>query len=384
MNAPRWAVQGPPAWSLLIFLPLCWSLTVAAAVDPHRGVDPAAAAAAATAAALAFTGAVLTRFGHGPVPRAAAPALLAGLAGLALVTTVAWAPAWGQLFVLLAVAVGAVVTGRRAQWLLLGITVAAGGAVALSTGEAGPSTGVMPTIITTGLAGLGTYAVYQLFAVIGELRCTQDELARLAVSAERERFARDLHDMLGHTLSVIVVKAEAVRRLAPVDGAAAATHAGDIETIGREALTDIRRAVSGYRGAGLERELGRARTALEAAGVGLSVRRDGAPELPEETDEILGWVVREGVTNVIRHARAQSCTVSLTPAAGGVRLTIEDVSSDPRPDRRPDRPGATGGVGLIGLRERVNAGGGRLETTLSEHGFRICAELPVMVGAAAR
>jgi two-component system, NarL family, sensor histidine kinase DesK len=380
MNGPRWAVQGMPSWTLLIWLPLCYSLALASAVDEHRNIGPVTAGITATVAGLAFTGAVLTRFRRGPRLRVIAYGLLTLLAGLALFTTIAWSPAWGQLFVLLAVAVGTVVLDRRAPWLLLAVTAASAAAVALSTGEAGPSTGVASVAITTGLAGLGTYAVYQLYAVIGELRCTQDELARLAVSAERERFARDLHDMLGHTLSVIVVKAEAVRRLAVVDGAAAADHAGDIETIGREALTDIRHAVSGYRGAGLERELGRARSALEAAGVGLTVHRDWERPLPEETDEILGWVVREGVTNVIRHARAQACTVSLVPAAGGVRLTIEDVRADPDAGRDQDRP--AGGVGLIGLRERVSAGGGQLVTALSGTGFALSAELPVVTAGA--
>src|SRR5690606_5786437 len=133
------------------------------------------------------------------------------------------------------------------------------------------------------------------------------QLALAAVDRERVRFSRDLHDLLGHTLSVIVVKAEAVRRIADSDPAAASAHAQDIEDIGRRALSEVREAVGGYRNASLASELDRARRALEAASVDVAIDWDTGP-LGNAAEETLAWVVREGATNVVRHARAQRCS----------------------------------------------------------------------------
>ncbi|WP_062347606.1 sensor histidine kinase [Herbidospora yilanensis] len=203
------------------------------------------------------------------------------------------------------------------------------------------------------VAGLVPWIIVQLWDTIAELQATRKELARVAVSEERLRFSRDLHDLLGHTLSVMVVKAEVVRRLAPRDGEAAARQAADIEEIGRQALTQVRAAVTGYRGRGLDAELASARDALTAAGIELTVRSPRSPLTPE-TDALLGWAVREGVTNVIRHSTARTCAITLVVGAGdgdGAELTIAD-----------DGTGVTGpasGNGLGGLRERVEAAGGR-------------------------
>ncbi|GLX93650.1 histidine kinase [Herbidospora sp. NBRC 101105] len=219
------------------------------------------------------------------------------------------------------------------------------------------------------VAGLVPWIIVQLWDTIAELRATRKELARVAVSEERLRFSRDLHDLLGHTLSVMVVKAEAVRRLAPRDGAAAARQAADIEEIGRQALTQVRAAVTGYRGRGLDAELSSARDALAAAGIELTVRGPGSPLTPE-TDALLGWAVREGVTNVIRHSTARTCAITLVVGDGdGAELTVAD-----------DGAGVTGtasGNGLGGLRERVEAAGGRFTAgNVPAGGFRLTVGVP--------
>jgi two-component system sensor histidine kinase DesK len=172
------------------------------------------------------------------------------------------------------------------------------------------------------------------------------------------RISRDLHDVLGHTLSVIVVKAEAIRRLVPVDPEAAARHAGEVEEIGREALTDIRRAVHGYRSARVLDEIERARIAVDAAGITLDVQgADLLAELPAEQSVVLGWVVREAVTNVVRHSRARRCVIAVARTSDTVLLTVSDdglgraAVSDGR------------GEGLRGLRERVDAVGGDIRET---------------------
>jgi two-component system sensor histidine kinase DesK len=218
-----------------------------------------------------------------------------------------------------------------------------------------------------------------LIATVAELRRTRRELARLAVLQERDRFARDLHDLLGHTLSVIVVKAEAVRRLAPLDSAAAAVHAADIETIGREALADVRRAADGYRGAGLDRELTRGQAALAAAGVSLAMKRPSDEPLPDDIDVLLGWAVREGVTNVVRHTQAQHCTITVRRLARSVELIIEDDGTAKSPSPEPpatEPPTMAPSSGLPGLGERVAAAGGTVTAMPTEQGFRITVDVP--------
>jgi len=184
----------------------------------------------------------------------------------------------------------------------------------------------------------------------------EQENARLAVDNERNRFARDLHDILGHSLTVITVKAELAQRLLDADPARARAELADLERLSRDALADVRRAVSGYRELTLPGELARAREALAAAGI--------EPRLPQSTDdvpselrELFAWTVREGVTNVIRHSGARRCEIVLTP-----------TSAEIRDDGRG--PGATtGGSGLTGLRERSAAVGATLVTRTLDPGF---------------
>ena len=171
------------------------------------------------------------------------------------------------------------------------------------------------------LAGLASSAVISLIDTVSELRRTCAELARAAVADERERFSRDLHDLLGHTLSVMVVKAQAVRWLAGTDDVAVVEHASDIEEIGRQALVDVRRAVDAMRPDAPD-ELDNARRALAAAGIETTVTGDpGAGD----TDEVLAWVVREAAaTNVLRHSGASTCRIELAERGGRLALAVTD------------------------------------------------------------
>jgi two-component system sensor histidine kinase DesK len=258
---------------------------------------------------------------------------------------------WLLLFPLLAIACGVTIKGMaRGGAIFLGVAVVAA-AVSLRGGSE------LGSVISLGwgtyTSGLVPAVILRLFEVIGQLRQTRDQLARTAVAEERLRFSRDLHDLLGHTLSVMVVKAEAVRRVLPADVAAASQQAADIERIGREALTEVRAAVTGYRGRGLTAELESARTVLGDAGVALTTRTP-VVELPPEADALLGWAVREGVTNLIRHSGARACEIDLSVGDGGTVLEIRD-------DGRGGVPDARTGHGLQGLRERVTATGGLLD-----------------------
>jgi two-component system sensor histidine kinase DesK len=229
---------------------------------------------------------------------------------------------------------------------------------------------LISNIVGTILASLLVGAVRQMGRLIAELQRTREALAVAAVAEERLRFSRDLHDLLGHTLSVIVVKAEVVRRLAERDPAAAAAQAADIEDVGRRALVEIREAVTGYRESGLTAELTRARGALSSAGITADVLRTADP-LPDDADRLLAWVVREATTNVVRHSGAKHCEISLSTADGAASLAIHDDGGFA--GTAPER-----GNGLRGLTERLQAAGGSLETGPRDGGgFALVARLPV-------
>ncbi|MCO1582356.1 sensor histidine kinase [Crossiella sp. SN42] len=230
----------------------------------------------------------------------------------------------------------------------------------------------------TFLAGMLTFVVLRLGGAVRELEAAREELAHTAVARERLRFARDLHDLLGHTLSLVVVKAEAVRRLIPRDPAAAGEQAADIETVGRRALSEVRQAVTGYREPSLAEELAGARAALTAAGVVAELPEPG--ELPGEVGALLGWVVREGVTNVLRHARARRCVIELRQLEERVELSITDDGDGwvGGPGSGPHEQGGpvAEGNGLRGLAERVRAAGGELLAQGTAAGFTLRVSLP--------
>ncbi|AVP97380.1 sensor histidine kinase [Ahniella affigens] len=183
------------------------------------------------------------------------------------------------------------------------------------------------------------------------LRLSQEELANMARVAERERIGRDLHDLLGHTLSVITLKSELASRLAERDPAAAATEMREVERISRKALMEVRRAVSGMRAPGMLAELANIKVALSAALVDFEYEAEPVV-LDQDIEGVLGFVVREAATNVIRHANARRCRLLMKKAGDLVRLEIEDDG----------RGGVTeSGNGLRGLRERLSAVGGTLE-----------------------
>ncbi len=274
-----------------------------------------------------------------------------------------------SLFPLAAMAFGVTIPwGEHLPLPMISIFVLAGlGAVtsALTGAEAHDSLTVWYGTLTSGFI-IATFL--RLFATIRQLRETRGELARTAVSEERLRFARDLHDLLGHTLSVMVIKAQAVRKLIPRDVSVAAEQAADIETIGRDALKQVRLAVTGYRGRGLGPEIDGARTALRDAGIDLVVREEGTP-LPEDSGALLGWAVREGVTNVIRHSGAGRCEISVTARGGTAVLSIRDDG----------RGGAASkGNGLHGIAERISGMDGRLDAGPAEGGgYRLTVTLPL-------
>jgi two-component system sensor histidine kinase DesK len=228
-----------------------------------------------------------------------------------------------------------------------------------------------------------------------ELQSAQQENATLAAVAERERIARDLHDVLGHTLSLIVLKAELGGRLIPLDPARATTEIADVERIARTALAEVREAIGGYRARGLAAEIEAARKTLDSAGVTLVTEDTGCPihdgsptvgmagvraNLTPQEETVLALSLREAVTNIVRHARATQCTLRFVTEDGTRRLIVED-NGQPATPQAPSE-----GNGLRGMRERIESIGGhfRLESGVSAdaHGTRILITLPQQGSAA--
>jgi two-component system sensor histidine kinase DesK len=278
---------------------------------------------------------------------------------------------WLYFFPLLGLATGAAMRGPWLGQFGLALTALAAAVSVYRTGWNASLNVAYGTFLST----MVTAAILSLSEAVRELHEAREKLALQAVEKERLRFSRDLHDLLGHTMSVIVVKSEAARRLATRDLDAAIAQVTDIEAVGRQALTEIREAVTGYREGSLATELDRARSALSAAAVEPVVVRSGTPLAPQ-TEALLGWVVREAVTNVVRHAGATRCSITVDSTSERVRLTVTDNGTGDGEPSAPCPPGI-GGTGLKGLTERLAAAGGSLTAGPSPRGgFTVAAELP--------
>lgn len=262
---------------------------------------------------------------------------------------------WMWTFVGVAVAVSSV--ARRPTWILVLLL----SALSFMVGEwsgADTFTNVLNSAIILSIS-IMMLSFVQNITTLERLRAAQEQVAELAAERERSRVARDVHDILGHSLTVITVKAELAGRLMDAGSPTARDEVAQIEQLSRGALADVRATVHGYRGVSISGELAAARAALESAGV--------APELPGSTDqvpsdrrELAGWVVREAVTNVVRHAEASVCRVSLDSRS----VEVADDGRGPS--------GASSGSGLSGLRERVETAGGRMSVGRSDlGGFRV-------------
>src|SRR5579863_767951 len=217
------------------------------------------------------------------------------------------------------------------------------------------------------VVGVGNIFFAQRERANNRLQKAQDEIEHLAKVAERERIARDLHDVLGHTLSVIILKSELAGKLVDHDPARAKAEIADVEQTSRDALAEVRSTNRGYRAHSLEAELKQAKATLETAGV--IVKSESAEvRLTPAQESVVALVVREAVTNVVRHARARNCHLQLIPVNGNCRIEIHD-------DGRGG--GAVEGNGLRGMRERIEALGGTLYRD-NNVGTRLSIEFPLI------
>lgn len=291
---------------------------------------------------------------------------------------------WGTLFIYASTCAAGRLPWRQAAYVIAGIVVF----TVFGITRHGALVDAISPIAFIVVPGAVVAAAVRSLAVNQELRASREELARVAaVSEERLRIARDLHDLLGHNLSLIALKSELAGRLVQSAPERAAREIADVESVARTALHEVREAVAGYRRPSLAGELAGAREILAAAGI--TCRQEGAVAplaLPAVHDAALAWAVREGVTNVIRHSHARACTIALREQAREVCLAISDDGrgpssgslADARLTDATDATDATTGNGLRGLAERIEALGGHVEAAPGpDGGFRLSVRLPL-------
>ena len=305
-----------------------------------------------------------TRIIGGPDRRYLVPAIVAATLILT-VFTLRTPPQYGSLFLYAVIMAGAAFPWRRAVPALVLLAVLAA-AIELIRGESvTASTGQFLNDLLVGFAAVAGRLLVEANQQLSQAR---EQIARLAVGEERLRFARDLHDLLGHSLSVIALKSELAGRLIKNTPGLAAHEIEDIEKVARDALREVREAVTGYRQPTLAAELAGAHEVLTAAGIEYHVDHDHVP-LPPAVEAVLAWTVREGVTNVMRHSQAKRCAVRIINKDGHATAEVID-------DGRGGTPEA--GSGLRGLEERVRERGGTLiAEPLPHEGFRLRVTLPL-------
>ena len=280
------------------------------------------------------------------------------------------------LFIGVSAIAGITLSFRNASIAVMSLTLLT---VAANVGLDQPTTSanwlqIIPLALLVRGLGLDMIGFIRLSDALRELQKAREDLAHQAVTEERLRMARDLHDLLGHSLSLITLKSELAGRLLEKDSHAATREVHEVERVARQALREVREAVAGYRQRTLRGELDGARQILEAAGIECTI--DYEPQsLPSEIDVVLAWTVREAVTNVIRHTGARYCLIRIVSNNASIRAEIRNDGS-----RRTESSNAEGGNGLSGLAERLAKVGGTIEAgalpASDDSGFQVKVEIP--------
>jgi two-component system, NarL family, sensor histidine kinase DesK len=308
-----------------------------------------------------------------PAERQLQIGLIIALFALVTYFNLVYGPGLSWLYIYVQFAIGITLPTRAAVQAIILVTLAAA-ALDVATGRWSDALQQVPGVAVYGFIMV---IVRRLVVTVRELDEAREEIVHLAaseaVAAERLRFARDLHDLIGHSLSLITLKSELAGRLLPGDPDRAATEIADVERVARQSLREVREAVAGYRQPGLSAELAAARELLAAAGIDANIDAT-ADLLPPAIDGVLAWTVREGVTNVIRHSRARHCEIRITHDDGTIRAEVTDDG----PGGLATLPPETSGSGLSGLAERIAVQGGHLATSARDgDGFTLSVTLPL-------
>ncbi len=345
---------------------------------PHAlGAPKLAFLAAATAATIALTSQLV--FPASMVtPRQVPWEGLTGIVGLAIaILAVAGSNGsnWVAALVVASAAVGRSMPTVRLVLIGAAVCTAAGISVYLFEGSLNSSNTL--AFIAPPLAACFAYSATRRVELVSKLRETRAELAGMAVADERLRIARDMHDLLGHSLSLITLKAELAGRLLDADPARAAREIAGLESVARRSLGEVRAAVTSYRQPTLAAEIAAARHMLAAAGMDCQVDGDTSAVLPPATDALLAWTVREGATNVVRHSGARKVRITVTATGDEASAEIGDDGVGP-PWEAGRSPGTRGGSGLTGLTERARNAGGEISAGEGPggKGFRLLVRVP--------
>jgi len=306
--------------------------------------------------------------------------LITGLTVLVLFLNISYGSSFLWLFVGVSAIAGITLSFRNASITVFGLTlITLGFSVAASHSISSANwLQIIPLVLLVRGLGLDMIGFVRLSDALRELQGAREELARQAVTEERLRMARDLHDLLGHTLSLITLKSELAGRLLEKDPQAATQEVREVERVARQALREVQEAVTGYRQRTLLGELDGARQILEAAEI-VSTIENAPQSLSPDIEAVLAWVVREGVTNVIRHSRARHCLIK-------IMFTDEYVHAEVNNDGYPREKSSTirTGTGLSGLTERVTKMKGNIEagpqSISNGSGFRLTVKIPLNNG----
>lgn len=286
------------------------------------------------------------------------------VAALTLIDQPSWI--WLSIFVVVGVATNypSSIAGRLI-WAVAGAAFAVGW-------TAGTGVNLLSLLIMTVGIGYASMHTRNVFVTNASLRRSQGARARLAVAEERLRFARDLHDLLGHSLSVIALKSEVAERVVSSEPERAAEEMRHVGAVAREALKEVRDAVTGYRQATISLELAGARTTLRSAGIECDEDVEATP-IPPDVEAVMAWAIREGVTNVVRHSGARRCWIRVAAVDGAAVATVLDdgVGSS--------SVNGSAGNGLTGLAERAKAVGGSLQAGPGPGGgFELRVSVPLV------
>jgi two-component system sensor histidine kinase DesK len=314
-------------------------------------------------------------------PARSAYLLLSMLVALVLVLGLAYGSAFLWLLVGVSAMAGVLLPPRSAFVIVMVLTLLTiGSGVALAGGlSATDWLHLIPLVLLVRGLGLDMAGVVRLASALREMHAARGELARMAVVEERLRMARDLHDLLGHTLSMITLKSELAQRLIGQDPRRAAAEIREVEQAARQTLREVRAAVAGYRQPTLQGELDGARQILAAAEIEYTIEQ-AHNILPAALDAALAWVVREAVTNVIRHSRATCCQIHIQAARDCVYADI--INNGVRRNESQSGSSSTS-TGLANLAERVAVHGGQLTAGLlpaDDNCFHLYVELPIQDG----
>ncbi|MBG0826668.1 hypothetical protein HS041_02620 [Planomonospora sp. ID67723] len=303
------------------------------------------------------------------------------LAALAALTYVPAAVLGPELWYVATFLAGAVIVLLRGplRWIAAaGVTSGDAAFHLLVSGHAGNLLDVVYGVVYTAERAIIVYALWRMAGLTAELRAARAELARAGVARERLRFARDLHDLLGYGLSVVVLKAELAFRLLGRDAEAAGRELSEGLDAARRVLADIGSVASGYSEISLATETASARAVLRAAGVEVTGTVTDAA-LPGPVDTALAAVLREGVTNMLRHSDARRCTLEVTADDRGVRLRLANDGATAAPSRAAGdgAPGHRSGAGIGNLTDRLGELGGRLRIEATGDDYALVAEAPL-------